>query len=382
MHTVMLAEVAGWHPTQKYCVVSFCAKPMGEILVFCHSGMYLSDIVLHSCKQKYKMGFFLPFPFFFFFPKGVKKEVQKDRDANRPVVSSPKRSAVTTTRLHSPGNYEPKPTAQGRFKLVDFASLVNTLSGDLLLSEDWLCPRFIKPALSTAGFIIPMHELNRLLFSLLQPRSHLSVKTKSCCYYIFKVTGTFMFIITIFFSNKRTDRYSEIKDTSDTWNERILYIAWGLLLLFAEVLNFLGCFCAGLEKGLSIEITFRVLLGHCQLSPQHCVQTHGFSISEEYLCLFTKMKGISFYLCFLRVHQQMYKVPKGFSKAGLWLITLLKCVGMVPMISLCLQFISCSVASFFRLYLNTSNVISTAIWCLSCYYYGGQNPMFLHLMVK
>ncbi|XP_040440333.1 microtubule-associated tumor suppressor candidate 2 [Falco naumanni] len=42
-------------------------------------------------------------------PAGVKKEVQKDQDANRPVVSSPKRSAVTTTKLHSPGHPKQRP---------------------------------------------------------------------------------------------------------------------------------------------------------------------------------------------------------------------------------------------------------------------------------
>jgi len=67
MHTVMLAEVADWHPTQKYCVASFGAKPrtcVGEILIFCHSVMYLSGIVLHKCKQNYKTGFVLHLFFF------------------------------------------------------------------------------------------------------------------------------------------------------------------------------------------------------------------------------------------------------------------------------------------------------------------------------
>ncbi|CAM4404925.1 microtubule-associated tumor suppressor candidate 2 isoform X1 [Lepidochelys kempii] len=35
---------------------------------------------------------------------GVKKEVQKDQDANKPTVSSPKRLAVSATKLHSPGH--------------------------------------------------------------------------------------------------------------------------------------------------------------------------------------------------------------------------------------------------------------------------------------
>ncbi|XP_027582934.2 microtubule-associated tumor suppressor candidate 2 isoform X1 [Pipra filicauda] len=41
---------------------------------------------------------------------GVKKEVQKDQDANRPAVSSPKKSAVTATKLHSPGHPKQRPT--------------------------------------------------------------------------------------------------------------------------------------------------------------------------------------------------------------------------------------------------------------------------------
>ncbi|XP_068936827.1 microtubule-associated tumor suppressor candidate 2 isoform X3 [Petaurus breviceps papuanus] len=36
-------------------------------------------------------------------PAGSKKEVQKDQEANKPVVSSPKRLAASTTKLHSPG---------------------------------------------------------------------------------------------------------------------------------------------------------------------------------------------------------------------------------------------------------------------------------------
>ncbi|XP_039376705.1 microtubule-associated tumor suppressor candidate 2 isoform X1 [Mauremys reevesii] len=35
---------------------------------------------------------------------GLKKEVQKDQDANKPTVSSPKRLAVSATKLHSPGH--------------------------------------------------------------------------------------------------------------------------------------------------------------------------------------------------------------------------------------------------------------------------------------
>uniref|UniRef100_A0A8C5TAC8 Microtubule associated scaffold protein 2 n=1 Tax=Malurus cyaneus samueli TaxID=2593467 RepID=A0A8C5TAC8_9PASS len=43
-------------------------------------------------------------------PPGVKREVQKDQDANRPAVSSPKKSAVTATKLHSPGHPKQRPT--------------------------------------------------------------------------------------------------------------------------------------------------------------------------------------------------------------------------------------------------------------------------------
>ncbi|XP_010398586.3 microtubule-associated tumor suppressor candidate 2 [Corvus cornix cornix] len=43
-------------------------------------------------------------------PAGVKKEVQKDQDASRPAVSSPKKSAVTATKLHSPGHPKQRPT--------------------------------------------------------------------------------------------------------------------------------------------------------------------------------------------------------------------------------------------------------------------------------
>ncbi|XP_071592660.1 microtubule-associated tumor suppressor candidate 2 isoform X2 [Heliangelus exortis] len=42
-------------------------------------------------------------------PAGMKKEVQKDQDANRPAVSSPKKSAVTATKLHSPGHPKQRP---------------------------------------------------------------------------------------------------------------------------------------------------------------------------------------------------------------------------------------------------------------------------------
>ncbi|NWW90922.1 MTUS2 protein, partial [Rhynochetos jubatus] len=43
-------------------------------------------------------------------PPGLKKEVQKDQDANRPAVSSPKRSVVTATKLHSPGHPKQRPS--------------------------------------------------------------------------------------------------------------------------------------------------------------------------------------------------------------------------------------------------------------------------------
>lgn len=76
--------------------------------------MYLSDTVLYSYKQNYKPDVFLPLIFFFFSKTGVKKEVQKDQDSSRPAVSSPKKSAVTATKLHSPGIYEPESTASGK----------------------------------------------------------------------------------------------------------------------------------------------------------------------------------------------------------------------------------------------------------------------------
>lgn len=44
------------------------------------------------------------FPFFLFkIHIGTKKEVQKDQDANKPAVSSPKRIAASAAKLHSPG---------------------------------------------------------------------------------------------------------------------------------------------------------------------------------------------------------------------------------------------------------------------------------------
>ncbi|XP_042723210.1 microtubule-associated tumor suppressor candidate 2 [Lagopus leucura] len=43
-------------------------------------------------------------------PAGLKKEIQKDQDANRPAISSPKRSAVTATKLHSPGHPKQRST--------------------------------------------------------------------------------------------------------------------------------------------------------------------------------------------------------------------------------------------------------------------------------
>ncbi|XP_045700738.1 microtubule-associated tumor suppressor candidate 2 isoform X1 [Phyllostomus hastatus] len=58
-------------------------------------------------------------------PAGTKKELQKDQDANKPAVSSPKRVAASTTKLHSPGHpkqrstaprngFSPKPDLQAR----------------------------------------------------------------------------------------------------------------------------------------------------------------------------------------------------------------------------------------------------------------------------
>ncbi|XP_039719290.1 microtubule-associated tumor suppressor candidate 2-like [Pteropus medius] len=58
-------------------------------------------------------------------PAGTKKEAQKDQDVNKPAVSSPKRSAVSSTKPHSPGypkqrsgvprnGFSPKPDLQAR----------------------------------------------------------------------------------------------------------------------------------------------------------------------------------------------------------------------------------------------------------------------------
>ncbi|XP_016064938.1 PREDICTED: microtubule-associated tumor suppressor candidate 2 isoform X1 [Miniopterus natalensis] len=58
-------------------------------------------------------------------PAGTKKELQKDQDANKPAVSSPKRVAASATKLHSPGypkqrstaprnGFSPKPDLQAR----------------------------------------------------------------------------------------------------------------------------------------------------------------------------------------------------------------------------------------------------------------------------
>lgn len=105
---------------------------IAEILMSCHSGMCLGGIILRSCKQSDKTCFFLTLGLFS--KAGQKKEVQKDQDTNRPAVSSPKRSAVTATKLHSPGIYEAENTVSGRFKLIRFAALVNTLK-----SESYYC---------------------------------------------------------------------------------------------------------------------------------------------------------------------------------------------------------------------------------------------------
>ncbi|KAL2770134.1 microtubule-associated tumor suppressor candidate 2 isoform c [Daubentonia madagascariensis] len=46
-------------------------------------------------------------------PAGTKKEAQKDQDTNKPAVSSPKRVATSTTKLHSPGHPKQRPAAPG-----------------------------------------------------------------------------------------------------------------------------------------------------------------------------------------------------------------------------------------------------------------------------
>lgn len=96
------------------CSTILCrAQDMYWWNTFCHFDVYLCDTVLHSYKQNYKPNVFLSL-IFFFSKTGVKKEVQKDQDASRPAVSSPKKSAVTATKLHSPGIYEPESTVSGK----------------------------------------------------------------------------------------------------------------------------------------------------------------------------------------------------------------------------------------------------------------------------
>ncbi|XP_010622153.1 microtubule-associated tumor suppressor candidate 2 isoform X2 [Fukomys damarensis] len=67
----------------------------------------------------------LPAPKSTLTPTGIKKEAQKDQDASKPAVSSPKRIAAATTKLHSPGypkqrtaaprnGFVPKPDPQAR----------------------------------------------------------------------------------------------------------------------------------------------------------------------------------------------------------------------------------------------------------------------------
>ncbi|XP_062423147.1 microtubule-associated tumor suppressor candidate 2 [Rhea pennata] len=65
-------------------------------------------------------------------PAGLKKEVQKDQDANKPALSSPKRLAVSASKLHSPGHskqrsttpkngFSPKPGGESREAEKQFA---------------------------------------------------------------------------------------------------------------------------------------------------------------------------------------------------------------------------------------------------------------------
>ncbi|XP_053419379.1 microtubule-associated tumor suppressor candidate 2 isoform X2 [Nycticebus coucang] len=67
----------------------------------------------------------LPAPKSTSIPAGTKKETQKDQDTNKPAISSPKRVATSTTKLHSPGypkqrataprnGFPPKPDLQAR----------------------------------------------------------------------------------------------------------------------------------------------------------------------------------------------------------------------------------------------------------------------------
>ncbi|XP_021090396.1 microtubule-associated tumor suppressor candidate 2 isoform X3 [Mesocricetus auratus] len=53
----------------------------------------------------------LPAPKSTSMPAGTKKEAQKDADANKPAVSSPKRTAASSTKLHSPGYPKQRTTA-------------------------------------------------------------------------------------------------------------------------------------------------------------------------------------------------------------------------------------------------------------------------------
>ncbi|ERE74741.1 putative microtubule-associated tumor suppressor candidate 2 like protein [Cricetulus griseus] len=53
----------------------------------------------------------LPAPKSTSMPAGTKKEAQKDPDANKPAVSSPKRTAASSTKLHSPGYPKQRTTA-------------------------------------------------------------------------------------------------------------------------------------------------------------------------------------------------------------------------------------------------------------------------------
>lgn len=115
MYTVVVADMAGWHPTQKCCVPPFSAEPRigtGEI----HFAILMCILVTQFCAVLNRITTQISFlPLIFFFSEtGVKKEVQKDQDASRPTVSSPKKSAATATKLHSPGIYEPGSIVSGK----------------------------------------------------------------------------------------------------------------------------------------------------------------------------------------------------------------------------------------------------------------------------
>lgn len=137
---------------------------------------------------------------------------------------------------------------QERFKLVDFASLVNTL-----ISETYYCEvriDCVQGSLSWLQQALSYQCMSWIEFcSLYYNHAVISLsKQKNCCYYMFKGTGT-CFFVTIFLHKKRTDTYSKIKDISDNCLEWWC-IAQNLLLLLCEVTTFPGLFLWITGKGI------------------------------------------------------------------------------------------------------------------------------------